>query len=67
MPERMLYSGNGDLANQFTGEGYHPLCQYDQSVRGQTRSLMVADAAVFQYFSPFLLDELRMLGYSKKR
>jgi ABC-type lipoprotein export system ATPase subunit len=56
-----------DFANQLTGEPIVPECRMTELSGGQTRALLIADAAVISDAPIVLLDEIENAGINRKR
>jgi ABC-type lipoprotein export system ATPase subunit len=56
-----------DFANQLTGEPVIPQCRMTELSGGQTRALLIADAAVISNAPIILLDEIENAGINTRR
>jgi len=62
MVERVI-----DCANELTGEKFSPSLSVTQLSGGQTRALMIADAALLSASPVVLIDEIENAGVDRKR
>ncbi len=56
-----------EAANALAGEPFHPAAQLTQLSGGQSRALMIADAALLSWSPVLLIDEIENAGVDKRR